>query len=139
MSLVSSFDDMPETVLKRKIEYYTKTEKGLNVFRSASENLPTKEIDIIINMMNEIDPFGNKPSKEDIRDQIVLNRLINRICHCCYSKKKLMNMKRCSKCCLVYYCNEICQKQDWSEHKIWCCNPEAELDKDIFLSVIQRL
>lgn len=34
---------------------------------------------------------------------------------------------RCSKCKLVYYCSNECQKQDWKKHKLICNNnPENE-------------
>ena len=42
---------------------------------------------------------------------------------CSYCNRDLTDnpdKKKCSNCKLVYYCNQKCQKKDWSSHKKVC-------------------
>lgn len=38
----------------------------------------------------------------------------------CISCKSELNLQLCTRCRLVYYCNEECQRNDWDKHKIVC-------------------
>ena len=35
-----------------------------------------------------------------------------------------MNLKRCGRCKMVFYCSQVCQKSDWAEHKKSCAPPQ---------------
>lgn len=40
---------------------------------------------------------------------------------CAFCKDHIINdLKKCSRCKITYYCNQNCQKSDWSKHKINC-------------------
>ena len=46
-----------------------------------------------------------------------ISSLQNKCNHCSIESK---NLKRCSKCKSYYYCNSICQQNDWLCHKQFC-------------------
>jgi len=39
---------------------------------------------------------------------------------CINCNKKNVDLKRCSVCKVVYYCDALCQKDDWGKHKVEC-------------------
>ena len=41
-----------------------------------------------------------------------------RICVRC--KKIAVGLRRCSRCAVVYYCDQTCQRKDWKTHKTVC-------------------
>ena len=43
---------------------------------------------------------------------------------CSYCKSKNENLRKCSRCKLVQYCNQNCQKKHWKIHKSHCINPQ---------------
>ncbi|KAJ7501101.1 hypothetical protein B0H11DRAFT_2275425 [Mycena galericulata] len=46
---------------------------------------------------------------------------IGRACYNCHSRPaESVQLQRCSKCCLVFYCSLACQKNDWAYHKALC-------------------
>lgn len=50
------------------------------------------------------------------------------MCDCCgktLEELQLPSLKRCSRCTLVFYCSEKCQKEDWTEkgHRTACRKP----------------
>ncbi|EEB07565.1 histone lysine methyltransferase Set6 [Schizosaccharomyces japonicus yFS275] len=49
---------------------------------------------------------------------VLNNELLNEACSYCCSQTK--PTKRCAACKQVHYCSKICQKQDWSMHKLEC-------------------
>jgi hypothetical protein len=51
-------------------------------------------------------------------------------CNFCLKKNVC---SRCSKCKVSFYCNEVCQKSDWSEHKVKCNQVENNSTKKIVL------
>lgn len=44
----------------------------------------------------------------------------------CYICKKLDDLFLCSRCKLVYYCDQKCQKKDWNDHKDYCLPIEKQ-------------
>ncbi len=50
---------------------------------------------------------------------LYLAPLVLRQCQTC--KKKSTLLKKCE-CKKVYYCNKVCQKNNWSYHKLLCCS-----------------
>ena len=32
----------------------------------------------------------------------------------------------CGRCKITAYCSDICQKEDWERHKVWCCKPKPK-------------
>ena len=53
--------------------------------------------------------------EESIKDKFYMNKC----CANCY-KKHTEEFKKCGKCKSVYYCSQICQKEDWKKHKQIC-------------------
>lgn len=41
-------------------------------------------------------------------------------CSACYEREPEVNLRRCSRCHVVYYCSVACQKDDLSQHKESC-------------------
>eukprot|EP01084_Bolivina_argentea_P199510 341389_1 len=52
----------------------------------------------------------------NVNDLIFINR--NKQCNWCQAIRN--NMQRCSGCKYVYYCNHICQRYEWPQHKLIC-------------------
>lgn len=49
---------------------------------------------------------------------------VQRICNVCKSEDRNL-LRRCGQCRSVMYCGAVCQKADWSVHKIVCKKPTA--------------
>ena len=87
-------------------------------------NIPQRQVDEIYNIIIE---YGNVPLsildnlKLEIRTGLSFLRIVDKTCKSCENKNK-KQLKRCSKCEVVYYCNKECQRKDWKEHKIECVN-----------------
>lgn len=74
--------------------------------------------------------------KEEKKREMVASRYINPICSWCHAKGTGVNLKKCSDCCLVWYCNKHCKKQHWKAfHSKWCCNLGAPVDPAHLYSV----
>jgi hypothetical protein len=41
-----------------------------------------------------------------------------RMCHWC--TKIAIDLSRCNRCGIAFYCDKTCQKKDWKRHKKWC-------------------
>jgi hypothetical protein len=86
------------------------------------ENLPTQDI----------------KDEYKIRESIVDDLWNHKICHFCgsaggskNSSIKKAKLKVCSRCYLVFYCNEECQKSDYSDnHKFRCCSKKQPIPAD---------
>lgn len=92
-----------------------------------------KQIEVVLDeMVNE--PMPQKTTRSDEiyqwKDYSGISKCIktngyyevkcnNESCSVC---KFAYQLKCCSQCQSAYYCNEICQKQDWQFHK-WVCKP----------------
>ena len=50
------------------------------------------------------------------------------ICGFCQKECELL---KCSRCKEVYYCDVVCQKADWKEHKKSCEGPPKSLPSEI--------
>jgi len=53
-----------------------------------------------------------------VKDDIGIGKLQN--CGYCYKYKVTSQKNTCSKCKLVRYCDRICQKKGWKDHKLFC-------------------
>jgi hypothetical protein len=49
-------------------------------------------------------------------------------CESCFTRS--INVKHCATCRSVYYCNKICQRNDWSTHKFNCSHVIESEDVD---------
>ena len=47
----------------------------------------------------------------------------------CFNCGKIEDIQLCCKCRAIGYCNTICQKQDWSKHKLICTKAKLEREK----------
>ena len=62
----------------------------------------------------------------------ILNLPKKQSCMVCEEEKE--DLKRCSVCKMVYYCDEVCQKVGWKSHKLSCqklTNMVAKADESI--------
>lgn len=51
--------------------------------------------------------------------------------NCSHCKKAGFELKRCTRCKSIWYCNRDCQKADWKTHKKTCAsNAQAKADAD---------
>ncbi len=48
---------------------------------------------------------------------------LTRICYVCKTEKE--HMSTCSKCRIILYCSQKCQRYDWEKHKL-TCTPEVK-------------
>jgi MYND finger len=46
------------------------------------------------------------------------------------SSEAQVKSRKCSRCGVARYCSETCQKQHWSEHKVWCKKLKAATAAD---------
>jgi hypothetical protein len=59
--------------------------------------------------------------REHFMKVLVLDKELSVMQSCAYCfKYTKSSMKKCSKCRIIYYCDEICQKNDWPKHKLTC-------------------
>ena len=67
-------------------------------------------------------------SRQDVAQFIATTRWASPICDLCWKKDQPKQLMLCDRCCLVFYCNRVCQKADWARHKRRCCadNPIAD-------------
>jgi len=114
---------------KKKLDYVLK--KGL------WKNIPLVEIkEFKKNTGSKVIKKCGLTDKE-IAIYIAHTRRMNKICgncgraeycDCCNDKKGKVNLKRCGKCMLTYYCNDKCQRKDWiTRHKYWCCKKDSKI------------
>jgi hypothetical protein len=54
-------------------------------------------------------------------------------CSFCYLPLEPASVFTCGDCMKRPYCSLICQKGDWTHHRIWCGRGVAELDVDVLL------
>jgi hypothetical protein len=112
------------------IDYSRKTQEHLSLLKSkpwyndALFNIPKCQVDYLLNEVKN--KTGSNISEKESRESIMEHFYANRICNYCKNvpKEDIYSLSACGKCHLVYYCNSICQRKDWSErnHSRWCCN-----------------
>ena len=70
-------------------------------------------------------------SEQNIQSEKELKKMQYIIEKECFVCKKTEDLFLCSRCKLVYYCNEDCQKKDWKTHKEYCIPIEKQPSRDI--------
>ena len=99
-------------------------------YKGINNPLDTKPLILDCVNLKEIMIISKKRFENRIKLNTAINKIENKIedkisnankyfCHYC-KKESRMKLYKCSKCGLVYYCNEKCQKQDWPNHKKKC-------------------
>jgi hypothetical protein len=131
------------------------------VFDKMISNLPASEFNRLIFLAKKAltedgyFDFLRNNSPVSLRASILSTRYANRICNHCWNKADPSKLLVCSKCELVFYCNEACQKADWTAdticfperyekgakqcHKNWCCNSKATYDRGPLRVAIGKL
>lgn len=49
---------------------------------------------------------------------------------CAYCKSNVSAKSRCSRCKKVNYCSQVCQREDWKNHKLTCCTSSTKRCQD---------
>jgi hypothetical protein len=95
---------------KKLSEHITKLFESGHVIlvRKSCKNIVTKFITNIT--------ITNKP----IINTTIKNKPIMKTCRNCLVLS--VNLKRCARCKITYYCNIQCQSADWEIHKTYCMN-----------------
>lgn len=128
------------------MDYFDKKENYKELI-SISENIPQTEVEYMKKYVeslkdkgfNQINDNLFKMTETGLRAFIVKLRYGNPICNFCHKKENNMTLLRCSKCKLVFYCDEVCQKMDWNEHKLYCCkNDYIVKPNDLYSPVIME-
>jgi hypothetical protein len=52
-----------------------------------------------------------------------------RMCHWC--TKVNVDLSRCSRCGIAFYCNRSCQKKDYQRHKKWCGKTREQVKEQL--------
>lgn len=79
-----------------------------------------------IEYLPEDDPLitndDNFTELDDIRNHLIQITKLNdyKICNYCNHNELQVSLYKCSVCKNVYYCNKICQKEDYKNHKLVC-------------------
>lgn len=83
----------------------------------AYENLTSKLLPQLNLMLDINEPTNEKETIEIIKNREALAKSCN---HCHIKEFNQHKLSVCSQCKQVYYCNRMCQKQDWPKHKVSC-------------------
>ncbi|KAI0646366.1 SET domain-containing protein [Trametes meyenii] len=51
---------------------------------------------------------------------VLSSQYLDQYCSACAAPPPVSGLKRCPKCKTVYYCNQLCQNRDWTQHKHEC-------------------
>lgn len=134
---------MNEYVYDGQIPYLT-TKDTVKTFKRQDDkkvwkNVPESEINIFIKMHEHFNIYRSLmhdiqtilcpkdiPSREFAARTIASYRRSNKKCNHC--KKEFSKKRTCSKCRLVFYCNEECQKKHWKKHKEYCCKKYCKIE-----------
>jgi hypothetical protein len=134
---------LPEHGSDELMHYITnlKTRDNKLIGQKAIENIPIKDINLVLNKINpRIGPeLINQVSI--LRHALAYNRLANRICEQCGDKNDIIKLMICEDCCLSWYCSKECQVKHWNTHQLRCCNEYGPLDKGyqaIFMGKIDK-
>lgn len=92
-------------------------------FVKAVESVPDCDVTEILKI-----PSDRYYTTLEVKQLLAMNRWMNRICDYCGYKQDVSRLKRCTKCCLVFYCNSLCQKKHMSVHEQRCGKLDGPLD-----------
>ena len=59
---------------------------------------------------------------------------IEAACGTCYGRREDfdgMELLRCGRCKVRFYCDRVCQRVDWKEHKLVCRARKAGCEEDV--------
>lgn len=93
---------------------FEKLQKKSDIASTLIDNVPQRDVDEIMSKAESGTAFDEKT----VRHAIAFIRKTNRICKRCGITD--VHLKCCSKCKIVYYCSQECQKQHWPSHKREC-------------------
>ena len=74
--------------------------------------------------------YVEAPSDEELRASVIQKDNCRLEISCGHCKSDTTILKACKACHKVYYCNQTCQKNDWSIHKESCVYEKVKLKPD---------
>lgn len=80
----------------------------------------TKEDEEIKMKDTKPEVFSKKLSTENLMPNTDIKKFKYNLANECFVCKKTDDLFLCSRCRLVYYCNQECQKKDWKNHRDLC-------------------
>jgi hypothetical protein len=102
--------------------------------QSAFVSYPTTELvdaHAVVDKFYPQDNISRDYYYADILFRIIMIRMLYSYCNACGRTSAAgYLLRRCSKCHITYYCNYKCYRQDWENHKEWCCNDDAPVKQD---------
>jgi len=108
-------------------EMYTKF-ISKNYFKEAVANVSIIEINTVTRLLESAIPLKSSDYLIDkIPQYIVISLWKIPFCMNC-GKSIESNIKKCSGCHLVFYCNKNCQKKNWEDHKTRCKNRDKMIN-----------
>ena len=92
--------------------------KGLSILQQALHSAASKS--------GCTEDVHDTSRNDALANEMAMLRFMNPICKndACKNTTRT-DLRACTKCALVYYCNDTCAKAHWKQHRLLCCNPEA--------------
>lgn len=112
-----------------------------NALQELLAKIPIAEANYIFDITKKESP--TEQEYNEVKAQLIWNRLTNRCCSNCGFKTDIYALKRCGDCKMTWYCNSRCQAAHWTReidgHKAWCCNPNGPCDMGYMKTAIMKL
>jgi len=99
--------------------------KGDKTVSSAMMNIPIKETEYYALIHNSV---GVELSFDHAKSLNILMRYTNPLCSNCGNNGPNVELIRCEKCFLVFYCNLTCKEHHKYKHNHYCCNIHFDYD-----------
>lgn len=108
--------------------FSVRVQKGMGAFMSARRPRDEEAVLYIpLLTMAQLQQRGKTPPSQQAPSDVQAWKLNRGACSCEACRRIAVQMVRCGRCKLVYYCGRECQKRDWKQHKVWCGKTKDEL------------
>ena|ERR1019366_2411535 len=117
-SLHTLYSNSQDTLTSEEVPDALELMKKSSNFFKACRNVSKQELEAYAKNITVSD--------QELREIVVATHWSNPICNICHTTDA--NLQYCDFCCLVFYCSQKCEEDDWNQHRPICCNSDAFFD-----------